>query len=107
MKMKMKQTKCGILSAICAYYSQDQFIPLHHLKLDDKLKDAEGVFGEVRHGKYFGMDIAVKRAKPETKKQRKLIYTAFLHEAKILGFVFFIFYFEKSQKELTEGRNDK
>jgi serine/threonine protein kinase len=55
------------------------------LKLDDKLKDAEGVFGEVRHGKYFGADIAVKRAKPETKKERKTVYQAFLREAKTLG----------------------
>lgn len=72
-------------AAVLVYFTQEQFIPVHHLKLDDKLKDAEGVFGEVRHGKYFGADIAVKRAKPETKRERKRIYQAFLREAKTLG----------------------
>ena len=65
---------------------QDQFIPARHLRLDDKLKNAEGMFGEVRHGKYFAMDVAIKHAKPETKQERSQIYQAFLREARILGY---------------------
>lgn len=80
----MLQTATNISAALTVFLIQDQFIPIRHLQLDDKLKDAEGVFGEVCHGKYFGMDIAVKRAKPETKQERHLIYQAFLREAKIL-----------------------
>eukprot|EP00012_Vannella_robusta_P012529 CAMPEP_0206204800 /NCGR_PEP_ID=MMETSP0166-20121206/13781_1 /ASSEMBLY_ACC=CAM_ASM_000260 /TAXON_ID=95228 /ORGANISM="Vannella robusta, Strain DIVA3 518/3/11/1/6" /LENGTH=874 /DNA_ID=CAMNT_0053624579 /DNA_START=1105 /DNA_END=3729 /DNA_ORIENTATION=+ len=78
-------TITNIFAALSVFLVQDQFIPIRHLKLDDKLKDAEGVFGEVCHGKYFGMDIAVKRAKPETKQERNLVYKAFLREARILG----------------------
>ena len=68
-----------------AYLIQDQFIPLHQLILDDTLKDAEGAFGEVRHGTYLGIDIAAKRAKPRSATERKEVYKAFLKEAKILS----------------------
>ena len=79
------QAVSNICAATAIFLVQDQFIPARHLKLDDKLKNAEGVFGEVRHGKYFGMDVAVKHAKPETKQERRLVYQAFLREAQILG----------------------
>ena len=72
-------------AALEAYYVQDKFVPVSLLQMDDKLKDAEGVFGEVRHGKYLGQDVAVKRSKPETKKERQEIYKAFLNEASVLG----------------------
>lgn len=78
-------TKMDICAALEAYYIQDKFVPVNLLKMDDKLKDAEGVFGEVRHGKYLGTDVAVKRSKPEMKKERPEIYKAFLNEARILG----------------------
>jgi serine/threonine protein kinase len=74
-----------VLAALEAYYIQDQFIPLHQLILDDTIKTAEGAFGEVRHGTYLGVDVAAKRAKPQNSQERKGIYKAFLHEAKILS----------------------
>ena len=83
----------GTLAAFETYYIQEQFIPLHLIQLDDILKDAEGVFGEVQHGRYMGTDIAVKRAKPESKNQRKEMYKAFLNEAEILQFVYLSFLF--------------
>lgn len=76
-----------VCAALEAYYIQDKFVPVNLLKMDDKLKDAEGVFGEVRHGKYLGTDVAVKRSKPEVKKERPEVYKAFLNEARILGYV--------------------
>ena len=84
------QTAQNVLAGLCSFYIHEQFIPVHLLKLDDKLGSAEGVFGEVRHGKYLGVDIAAKRAKPETKKQRKQIFREFLREAHILSYVFIV-----------------
>lgn len=72
------------LSALEAYYIQDQYIPQHMLELDDSLQE-NGWFGEVQHGRYLGVEVAVKRAQPNTKKQRKSVYKAFLREAKLLG----------------------
>eukprot|EP00012_Vannella_robusta_P010883 CAMPEP_0206206486 /NCGR_PEP_ID=MMETSP0166-20121206/14965_1 /ASSEMBLY_ACC=CAM_ASM_000260 /TAXON_ID=95228 /ORGANISM="Vannella robusta, Strain DIVA3 518/3/11/1/6" /LENGTH=636 /DNA_ID=CAMNT_0053626947 /DNA_START=451 /DNA_END=2358 /DNA_ORIENTATION=+ len=78
-------SKANIFASICSCYIHEQFIPVHLLKLDDKLGNAEGVFGEVRHGKYLGTDIAAKRAKPETKRERKKIFREFLREAHLLS----------------------
>jgi len=78
-------TLANLCAAICAFYIHEHFIPVGLLQLDDKLIGAEGVFGEVRHGKYLGIDIAAKRSKPETKRERKRIFREFLREAHILS----------------------
>jgi len=76
---------CNVFAILEAYLIQGQFIPLHQLLLDDTLKHCEGGFGEVRHGKYLGIDVAAKRAKPRSSAERKAVYKAFLKEAKILS----------------------
>jgi len=72
------------LSALEAYYIQEQYIPHHMLELDETLQE-EGCFGEVQHGHYLGVEVAVKRARPATKQERKSVYKAFLREATLLG----------------------